>query len=319
MATSNAANIPTGTSGTVLQGQGAGTALALSTATYPATTTVSQILYSSSANVVSGLATANDSVLITNSSGVPALGTSLDNNFTFTDAASGGTELVTISQTSNSASANAQLKISTAGATAADPTVLLSTTTTNWIMGVDNSVTSPTADPFVISQGTALGTTNIMSVATSGEINLPLQPAFLANLSAAVTDVTGDGTAYTIVFNAEIYDQNADFDTATGIFTAPVTGRYLFTCPMVLLEIGSLHNAMQMNLVTSNRTSRQYLLNPVAIATGTNIGLTNAGYSDMDAGDTAFMQVNVSGSTKTVDVNGGTDGGVTFFGGALIC
>ncbi len=46
-----------------------------STATYPSTTTVSQLLYSSATNVVSGLATANGGVLSTSSSGVPSIDT----------------------------------------------------------------------------------------------------------------------------------------------------------------------------------------------------------------------------------------------------
>lgn len=44
-----------------------------STATYPPTTTASQILYSSSNNVITGLATANNGVLTTNGSGVPSI------------------------------------------------------------------------------------------------------------------------------------------------------------------------------------------------------------------------------------------------------
>jgi hypothetical protein len=51
---------------------GSSTTPAWSTATYPTTTTVSQILYSSSANVIAGLSTANSAVLVTNSTGVPA-------------------------------------------------------------------------------------------------------------------------------------------------------------------------------------------------------------------------------------------------------
>lgn len=47
-----------------------------STATYPSTTTINQILYSSSANTVGGLATANSAILNTNSSGIPSLATS---------------------------------------------------------------------------------------------------------------------------------------------------------------------------------------------------------------------------------------------------
>ena len=71
--TINPSNENTGTSGTLLQGQGIGTASAYTTATYPATTSVSQILYSSSANVVGGLTTANGGVLITSNTGVPSI------------------------------------------------------------------------------------------------------------------------------------------------------------------------------------------------------------------------------------------------------
>lgn len=73
MVTNNSDNIPTGASNTVLQGQGVGTAPAFSTATYPATTTSQQILYSTAANVVGQLTTANSSLPATNSSGTLAM------------------------------------------------------------------------------------------------------------------------------------------------------------------------------------------------------------------------------------------------------
>ncbi len=62
---------PTATSGQVLQSAGSSADPAFSTATYPSSTTISQILYSSANNVVSGLATANRAVLTTNATGVP--------------------------------------------------------------------------------------------------------------------------------------------------------------------------------------------------------------------------------------------------------
>lgn len=71
MVTNNSINVGTAASNTILQGQGAGVAPAFSTATYPATTTVSQLLYSSATNTVSGLATANRAVITTGSTGVP--------------------------------------------------------------------------------------------------------------------------------------------------------------------------------------------------------------------------------------------------------
>src|SRR3954471_17961003 len=56
---------------------GSSTTPAWSTATYPATTTINQLLYSSSANTIAGLATANSGVLITSSGGVPSISSTL--------------------------------------------------------------------------------------------------------------------------------------------------------------------------------------------------------------------------------------------------
>lgn len=55
---------------------GASSAPAWSTATYPATTTINQLLYSSSANVVAGLATSNAAALTTGATGIPSFTTS---------------------------------------------------------------------------------------------------------------------------------------------------------------------------------------------------------------------------------------------------
>jgi len=52
---------------------GSSTAPSWSTATYPATTTANQLLYSSANNTITGLATAADSVLVTNIDGVPSI------------------------------------------------------------------------------------------------------------------------------------------------------------------------------------------------------------------------------------------------------
>jgi hypothetical protein len=76
MATNSSSNIVTAASGKVLQGQGVGVASAFSTATYPATTTINQLLYSSSANTVAGLTTANSAFVTTTSGGIPQCATS---------------------------------------------------------------------------------------------------------------------------------------------------------------------------------------------------------------------------------------------------
>lgn len=66
-----------GTTGALLQSAGGGGVPTFTTATYPSTTTASQILYSSTANTVTGLATANNGILATNGSGVPSITSTL--------------------------------------------------------------------------------------------------------------------------------------------------------------------------------------------------------------------------------------------------
>lgn len=73
-----------GTTGTLLQSTASGTP-AWSTAAYPTSTTINQLLYSSSANTVAGLTTGNYGIAITSSSGVPSIlasGTATGNYFT---------------------------------------------------------------------------------------------------------------------------------------------------------------------------------------------------------------------------------------------
>ena len=66
----------TATAGQILR-SGSSTAPTWSTATYPSTTTVNQLLFSSATNTISGLTTANNGVLITDSGGVPSISSTL--------------------------------------------------------------------------------------------------------------------------------------------------------------------------------------------------------------------------------------------------
>lgn len=69
---------PTANTGAVLQNN-SGADPSYSTATYPSTTTINQILYSSAANTVTGLATVNSAVLVTTSTGVPGFSSTMTN------------------------------------------------------------------------------------------------------------------------------------------------------------------------------------------------------------------------------------------------
>jgi hypothetical protein len=80
----------TATAGQIIR-SGASAPPSWSTATYPATTTINRLLWSSATNVISDLATANNGVLVTSSGGVPSISSTLPSALTIPSPAFTGT------------------------------------------------------------------------------------------------------------------------------------------------------------------------------------------------------------------------------------
>ena len=183
-------------------------------------------------------------------------------------------------------------------------------------IGVDDD----DSDKFKISQGSALGTNDTFIMTAAGERTMPLQSAFLAYNTIGDANVTGDGTVFTLgSANAlsEVFDQNSDFNT-NGTFTAPVTGKYRLCSSVQLGGIAAGHDG-EFRIATSNGT---YLIgkNDCDVV-GTTVEYTGSTFLDMDASDTATVEIDVSGGAKTVDVDTGTlaGGQPTWFSGHLVC
>lgn len=192
-------------------------------------------------------------------------------------------------------------------------------TTGEFRIGVDD-----TDDSFRISQGSALGTSDTFVMTATGERTMPLNPAFLAYRSSGANDVTGDGTKYTIIWNAERFDQNGDFDTSTGTFTAPVTGRYRLDLAVWFDDVTSSHTSSNIEIVTSNRTyyGGTYNLNARRVKDGTadQVTVYQRVLADMDLGDTCTTTATVSNGTKVVDVESvGATQTRGSFNGSLVC
>lgn len=232
---------------------------------------------------------------------------------------SGVTNTLTITNPSNTGSSAARTSVTVGGGTAGDPTLNFNINgVTDWEMGIDNN----SNDDLKISQSTSLGTNDTWIMTTAGERTMPLQPAFRAYKSANTANATGDGTNVTVVFDMENVDQNNDFDTTTGLFTAPVDGFYVFSALVAFQPLTASHT----------RGDLQFLLNGTPIANGTilNVGAvrelvgqsTNLtatmGYF-LSSGDTFGVEINVSGSTKTVAIAGDAGGVSTYFSGFLSC
>lgn len=233
-------------------------------------------------------------------------------NSTISRSNSGGVVLETISNTSNTASSDAELNLVVAGTSAGDSFITYTVTgTTNWSEGLDNS----DSDAYVMAASTALGTTNVARCSTAGEWTYPLQPAFLAYNSANDTNQTGNGAAATVDFDTEVYDQNSDF--AADTFTAPVTGRYLLHTHVYVANVSSMET-WAIDIVTSNRTYRFETSNN--IDQNRSISLTT--YADMDAADTSTVVLTISGgagNTATITGSASTSGLImTSFSGKLV-
>lgn len=147
---------------------GSSTAPAWSTATYPATTTINQLLYSSSANVITGLTTANNGVLVTGATGIPSISTNLPTVVTIgssyiyrvggTDVstADGGTGLSTIG-TAN------QILGSNAGATGLEYKTINGTTNVITVTHGANSITLNVGSDIVTLNGSQVLTNKTLT------------------------------------------------------------------------------------------------------------------------------------------------------------
>lgn len=188
-------------------------------------------------------------------------------------------------------------------------------TTGEFIIGVDDT----DGDAFKISQGSALGTNDTFDMTANGEITMPLQSAFLAHLTSNDNNRTGS-SAYILGTNTaftEIYDQNSDFNT-NGTFTAPVTGRYFLYAHVKVGDIGAGMVSAIIYMITSNRTYTANFNSAVAVADASNeIGYQIKCVADMDASDTAQVQILITGAADTADILGQATDPITWFCGYL--
>lgn len=342
------------TLGTITTGTWNGTAIGPTFGgTGQTTYATGDILYASAANTLSKLIAGTDTHVLTLAGGVPtwaaggggtgdvvgpagatdtaiavyddATGKLIANSIPTIDAngniltsaaLSGATLSIDVVNSSNTASSVARMSTTVAGSTASDAIFQSSVSGgQSWTWGLDNS----DDDSFVLAGSVALGTTNVMRVSTAGEINKPLQPAFLAYLNTTVNNVTGDATVYTVIFDTEVYDQNADFNLGTSTFTAPVTGKYYFNFIGLIVGASSITGANG-RIVTSNATYNNTMyLSPQST---NSCSVSMAVLADMDAADTTTFSVSTTDAVggKVSDISGLTSGNLrTYVNGWLGC
>jgi hypothetical protein len=226
----------------------------------------------------------------------------------------GVTNELTVTNPSNTASSAALSTITVGGASSGDAWQKWSVNSvTDWSMGIDND----DSDKLIMSQAGTLGSNNVWEMTTAGERTMPLQPAFIAFNTLLRSNVTGDGTLYTVIFDTVITDANSDYDNTTGTFTAPVSGSYALTSAVRPQNVSSAMVAGEFQITTSNRTFYGDVYNPSNVRTVNNLLNTNINcLADMDAADVANVQFSISFGSKTVDIfaAAATVSGTGFYG-----
>ncbi len=217
--------IAVGAAGTILRGGGAGAEPAWSTATYPATTTVSQILYSSSNDVIAGLATGNDGVLITSGTGVPSISSTIP-TATQDNITRLGTIAVDLQLDADLDFVGAQSITTTAGDLTINPTASLNVT-----------LTPADADAFDASDGTSSYYLINTVIATSGTVahtfdntnvefaNIATANFTQAQLTGYTFNVTTDADNITASFATQLNVQQTTLssDTASTNYTSIIS------------------------------------------------------------------------------------------------
>jgi hypothetical protein len=153
-----------------------------------------------------------------------------------------------------------------------------------------------------------------LSIDSTGAVTKPNQPAFLAWQNASSTIVNNTWTD--IQFATERFDTGGDFNSATGIFTAPVTGKYQINYNVRIDGIAATVAHASVQIYTSNQDyAYQTIITPTAYDSILNYTSFNGSLLvDMDANDTAKLRSLINGSNGSY---GGWTG--TTFSAHLVC
>lgn len=181
-----------------------------------------------------------------------------------------------------------------------------SSQTKNFQAGITGNTITNT--PMMVTIDTSGGATNgqLGAAPIPGGGNI-ITSGFNVYLSGNVSNVTGDGTRYTLAYNTAQFDIHSDVNLGTGVFTAPFTGYYQFSGTVGADGYNSTHTIQQIFInTTASGDLLTSLVNPFATQAAiiSQLGMPFSVFTKMTAGDTASVSFAVFGGTKTVSAVG---------------
>lgn len=151
--------------------------------------------------------------------------------------------------------------------------------------------------------GNALFDNSTFTVSSGGVWTNTAQPAFEVNTSGIITDVTGDGTLYTIVFGTTVFDTASAFSSTT--YTTPEAGVWVFSAAIALQDLGAGHT-LGFGIINAGANHVIWDGSPGACRGSDNtFHFSGSCIVSLAASTACTVQVNVFNSTKTVDIRSG--------------
>lgn len=153
-----------------------------------------------------------------------------------------------------------------------------------------------------------------ITATTAGAVTMPLQSGASAYLNNDIANQTGNGDDAIIVFDAEDYDIQSEYNTATGIFTVKTAGIYLVMCNILLDNIGAANTSGDLRIRKNASTYWKAQFNPTASKdSGSQLTVNGSVTINCAVGDALKVIVNVYNDTKTVGFKAGASGASTTF------
>jgi hypothetical protein len=171
--------------------------------------------------------------------------------------------------------------------------------------GGTNATSFTQSNGIVTYNGTRLVNYAGPQISSAGIQTNTTQPFFTAYPSATITNVTGDGTAYTLAFNSTTVNQGTYYNTGTYTFTAPVTGNYVFG--QCLYTTGYAAQTIYISrAVATSGTYEMGYFNPTSEVAGNAVLIyTSSTPIPMTANDTVYFTLQVQTGTKAISIAGG--------------
>lgn len=180
-----------------------------------------------------------------------------------------------------------------------------------WLLYADAS----DSDKFKIASTNSGSPVDVLTIDSNGYVNQPKTQCASGRIESA-SNKTGDSTAFTLTYS-DIFDQSANLGPS--MFTAPVTGKYLFNIntPNYGCTLTTGATTVVLKIVTSNRIYTVWnspTLNTVTnFYNGTYAGryeLSACGsiVADLDISDDAYCTITGYDGAKVDSVRGVAEG-----------